>query len=287
MTATITTSSKAYARLLQIIEKQPGISSRNLAAAAGYSLPHTKNALAVISRAKTASPVELGGRNRGWYVQAIAGDLLKAWASKKRRAKMESEARPPCVRDQIYSMCCTDEDGGSSAKIAAKFGITEKSADRHCSHMVKRGRLFSSVRGNCRMRWFGSQERADVWAEMPPVAVSEMKRKPGRPKQEKAKAAEFKAETFKREIKKAEKVAAKKAAKLTKAPVYVIKAKPANDAPVTLHGKPSDMRGAIDYSRAKITICPAPPSIYRHEYDPTSKAHQAFVRRIADIRGAA
>ena len=202
MTATITTSSKSYARLLQIIEKQPGISSRNLAAAAGYSLQHTKNALAVISRAKTASPVELGGRNRGWYVQAIAVDLLKAWVSKKRQAKIESQSRQPSVREKIVALSAKESDGASAVKVAALFGLTEKNAERHCLQMVRQGRIFQAKRGGCRTRWFDLKDRADAWAALPAVETSEVRPRSGRPKRDKAKAKEFKVETAKRQAKK-------------------------------------------------------------------------------------
>lgn len=67
----------------------------------------------------------------------------------------------------------------------------------------------------------------------------------------------------------------------------VIKAKPANDAPVKLKAKATDMRGVVDYSRAKVIVCPSPVSVYRHQYDPTSEAHRAYVRQIEQLRGAA
>lgn len=67
----------------------------------------------------------------------------------------------------------------------------------------------------------------------------------------------------------------------------VIKAKPALPAPVTLKGKATDMRGKVDYSKAKLIVCPSPVTVYRHEYDPTSKAHQAYVAQLEKLRGAA
>ena len=65
----------------------------------------------------------------------------------------------------------------------------------------------------------------------------------------------------------------------------VIKAKPALPAPVTLKGKSTDMRGKVDYSKAKIIVCPSPVTVYRHEYDPTSAAHRAYVRKLEQLRG--
>jgi hypothetical protein len=65
----------------------------------------------------------------------------------------------------------------------------------------------------------------------------------------------------------------------------VIKAKPANPAPVTLKGKSTDMRGKVDYSRAKIIVCPSPVTVYRHEYDPTSAKHRAYVAQLEKLRG--
>ena len=67
----------------------------------------------------------------------------------------------------------------------------------------------------------------------------------------------------------------------------MMKAKPSRPATVTLKGKATDMRGVVDYSKAKITICPSPISIYRHEYDPSSEAHRAYVQQIAQLRGPA
>ena len=44
---------------------------------------------------------------------------------------------------------------------------------------------------------------------------------------------------------------------------------------------------SVDYSRAKLTICPSPKFNYRHEYVPGSDAHTGFVRDWQQKRAAA
>lgn len=74
------------------------------------------------------------------------------------------------------------------------------------------------------------------------------------------------------------------AVKKLKPVIKVIRAKPANAAPVTLRGKATDTRGAVDYSKARMIVCPSPVSVYRHQYDPTTEEHRAYVRQLEALR---
>jgi hypothetical protein len=140
---------------------------------------------------------------------------------------------------------------------------------------------------NARARWFDTAEKAAAWEALPPLEVTEWRPKPGRPAKPKAPklvdiGARIKSKT--RQPSKAPPVLAGSKRKPLNA---VIRAKPANDAPVTLHGKPSDMRGEVDYSKAKITICPAPHAVARWQCAPGSEAYARLQQQWQDFRGAA
>jgi hypothetical protein len=281
--------SKVIATLVPLIEATPGIESRTLAAVSGLSLSHVKNGLAVISRHKIAGYVELGAKRRGWFMQPEADRRNADFIPVKTRQKMLAAQRPPTARERIMQTARNDIDGVSVSKLAMMLDISEKDAGRHCFQMVKQGRLWISRRAGCLARWFESEERAQCWATFPAAETTELRRKPGRPpsvnkapKPPKLVAIGAKIKSSTRQPSKAPPLL-----KGSDRRNQAIKAKPANDATVTLRGKPSDMRGPVDYSRAKITICPAPVSIYRHQYDPGSDAHRAYVRQIEQLRGAA
>jgi hypothetical protein len=65
----------------------------------------------------------------------------------------------------------------------------------------------------------------------------------------------------------------------------VIREKPSKPATVTLRGKPGDMHGTVDYSKAKITICPAPHAVSRWQCAPGSEAYLALDRQWREFRG--
>lgn len=302
----IALDSPAAIKVLEAIAANPGIQSPQMAELTGCKLSHVKNVLTVISNAGKAMPIPGNGKTRHWYTQEAAAPILEA----RETAKRKSGPKLPTKRDRIAELS-KHPDGVRMSIITGLLGIGQSPAGWHVGQMMKQGRLHRADRSGARLRWFDTAEKAAAWEAMPPVEPSEWV-EPG----VKAWANPNK---FRQAIKSAHdlRMTAKKLdaerraqAKLTaigeriksaarqpsKAPPLlkgsdtrnqVIRQKPGNDASVTLHGKATDMRGTVDYSRAKITICPAPVSIYRHQYDPGSEAHRAYVRQIEQLRGAA
>jgi hypothetical protein len=194
------------------------------------------------------------------------------------------------------------EPGGASMQqIMSACGVHLNNGGKHVLMMVQQGRLFRAVRQGCRLRWFDTAERAQAWAEMPPMVPSEWT-EPGlkawrdndRPRSQKEKkraaARQARLVAIGERLKNSARQPSRPPPKLAgsdQGKNQVIRAKPANDAPVVLHGKPSDLRGAVDYSKAKLIVCPSPVSVYRHQYDPSSEAHRAYVRQLEQLRGAA
>lgn len=287
--------SKVITKLVPLIEANPGIESRKLAATAGLSYTHVKNALAVISRNKLAGCVELGQRRRGWFMQPEADRRNAGFVSQKQQQKNRAAARPPTARDRVFVMAQQDSDGASIAKVSTLLDISRKDAHRHLLQMLKQGRLHLSRRAGAVGRWFDTAERAQAWAALPAVDPSEWRKKPGRPpavnkapKPQTAPKLVAIGERIKNKTRQPSKAPPLLAgSQKNRKPNDVIRAKPANDAPVTLHGKATDMRGTVDYSRAKITICPAPQFNYRHEYAPGSEAWTGFAKEWQRLRGAA
>jgi len=164
--------------------------------------------------------------------------------------------KPTTDRERVR-LAAAGPDGVSMRRIIHEFGICAGSGAKHVLRLTERGAIFRSDRRGCHLRFFNTQERADEWAAMAPFEPNEWA------------VANLKSIATKR----------KKAGRV--APAH------AENAPVVLRGKPSDMRGPVDYSKAKVTICPPPPTIYRHEYSPASAAHQAYVRRLEELRKVA
>lgn len=285
-------------KLRAIIEANPGKTSPELAALACFSLSHTKNVISTLSQHKVALPVPRG-MERVWYMAELAYPLLEQW-DRIRRKRNKHTVKGPTKRDKIHAMSM--EPGGvSMAQIMATLCMGLNNGGRHVLQMVNQGRLFRASRKGSRLRWFDTAERAQEWAAMEPMEPSEWS-EPGfkawaendRPRSQKeanreaARQARLVAvgERLKNSARQPSK-APPKLAGSDQSRNQVIKAKPANDAPVTLKAKATDMRGAVDYSRAKIIVCPSPVSVYRHQYDPTSEAHRAYVRRLEQLRGAA
>ena len=285
----IKVDSRCVKTLVPLIEANPGIESRKLAELAGLSYTHVKNGLAVISRNKIAGWVEMGRKKRGWFMQPEADRRMAEFISVKQQQKMRAAQKPPTARDQIMVMAQQDGDGASIAKVSERMDLGRKDAHRHLLQMVKQVRLYLSRRPGCVGRWFDTAERAQAWEALPAAEVSEWRKKPGRPpsvnKPPKLVAIGERIKNANRQPSKAPPLL--KGSQKAKPVIKAIPQKPGVDAAVTLKGKATDMRGEIDYSRAKITICPAPVSIYRYQYDPGSDAHRAYVRQIEQLRGAA
>ena len=290
--------SSGVQKLRDIIAANPGSTCQEIADLACYSLSHTKNVISVLSSNKVALPVPRG-MNRHWYIAEAAYPLLDQW-DRIRRKRNPGAIKPPTKRDKIHAMSM-EPGGASMQQIMAACGVQLNNGGKHVLMMVQQGRLFRSVRQGCRLRWFDTAERAQEWAEMPPMEPSEWTepglkawRENNRPrsqkaaKREAAKQARLTAigERLKNNARQPSK-APPKLAGSDQGKYAVIKAKPANDAPVTLKAKATDMRGAVDYSKAKVIVCPSPVSIYRHQYDPKSEAHREYVRQLEQLRAAA
>lgn len=294
----VDTESAGTKKLQAIIDANPGITSAQLVVESCYSLCHIKNILAVLSKAKIAFPVPRGVE-RVWYSADLAYPLLEQW-DRMRRKRGQSTARPATKRDRIHAM--SQQPGGvSMAQIMESCSIGLNNGGRHTLMMVHQGRLFRALRQGARLRWFDTAQRASEWSAMPPMEPSEWTepglkawRENDRPRSQKAAkrvaAKQARLTAIGERIKNSARQPSKAPPKLAgsdQGKNTVIKAKPADDAPVTLKVKATDMRGAVDYSKAKIIVCPSPVSVYRHQYDPTSDAHRAYVRKLEQLRGAA
>lgn len=65
----------------------------------------------------------------------------------------------------------------------------------------------------------------------------------------------------------------------------VIKAKPANPAPVEIHSKSSDIKGAADYSKAKVIVGCAATHDARYQVAPGAIVLGEFSRQWRELRG--
>jgi hypothetical protein len=269
----------AVIKLLALIESQPGITSQQMADAAGYALSHTKNVLAIITGNQKALPVPAGVR-RCWYLY----DEAMRRIAERDAPKIPG---PPTHKQRILEMA--KRDGGvSSADIMREIKPSLKVISRNCPVMVKAGILHKSYRIGARARWFDSAERAAAWASMPPLEPNEYATRERKPKPPKPPKPQKPLVAIGERIK-------SKAPQPSKAPpklkgsdpgrYAVIKAKPALPAPVSI--KIAKEVREVDYSKAKITICPSPKFNYRHEYVPGSEAWTGFAKEWQQLRGRA
>ncbi len=283
----IAIDSPAAVKVLEAIAAHPGIQSTQMATLTGCKLSHVKNVLSVIRNAGKAQPIPGSGRARHWYTQDAADPYLEAWEAKRRKRT----DKPPTKRDRIAELS-QHPDGVRMSAIMDLLSIGQNIANRHVSRMVGQGRLHRADRAGARLRWFDTAQRAAEWAAMPamePSEWSEPRRKAWaeverKPKPIKAPKLVAIGERLKNSTRQPS-----KAPPLLKGSDRnaVIRQKPGIDAGVTLHGKPSDMRGEVDYSRAKITICPAPQATARWQCAPGSEAYARLQQQWQDFRGAA
>jgi hypothetical protein len=226
--------------------------------------------------------------------------LTAAKAEKARQRAEKRAAAMPTIRDRLHQLTKAPE-GASAAQMLDCVRITLSSLGKHTRAMEGQGRIFRADRAGARLRYFDSADRAKEWEALPPMVPSEWQTagvkawadNPHRPRSKKEQIRQAAREA--REERRQQRLVAigerlkSKAQQPRKAPpkpspkFEAIKPKPAEPAPVVLHSKPSDIRGAVDYSKAKITVWPTPPSTYRHEYNPKSAEHMAYVRRVEEI----
>lgn len=284
-------------KLQALIAQHPGSTSAQLVVLSSYSLAHIKNILCVLSSNNIALPVPRGV-DRHWYMEEQAKPLLEQW-DRTRRKRGLKQAKPMTKRDRIHAM--SKEPGGvSMAQIMAALDLQLNDGGRHCLMMVHQGRLFRATRPGARLRWFDTPERAAEWEALPPMQPSEWS-------EPRRKAwAEAPKRVTREEIRKANRLARleiqkkqmaerlqhrqislkSNAKKKERTELYTaLKVKAAEPAPVTLHTKPSDIRGAVDYSKAKVIVCPAPTHDARYQVDPRALVIGEFSKQWRELRG--
>jgi hypothetical protein len=231
--------------------------------------------------------------------------MTAAKAEKLRLRDEKRAAAQPTLRERMCLLCKAPEGASAAQMLDSLRSINLSSLGKHTRELERQKRIFRADRNGARLRYFDTPERAKEWEALPPMEPSEWQtagikaweNNPHRPRSQKEAIREA-ARQAREERRLARLVAIgerlkSKAQQPRKAPpktspkVEAIKLKPAEPAPVTLHSKPSDIRGAVDYSKAKITICPAPKFNYRHEYAPGSEAWTGFAKEWKQLRGAA
>lgn len=279
-------------KVLEAIRATPGIQSPQMAEQTGCALSHVKNVLTVIRAAGLAVMIPVNAKTRHWYTQDVAGPHLEAWEA-RRRNRSTPKPKAPTKRDKIAELSRHPEGVRMSAIVAA-LGISGNLAGRHVGKMMLQGRLYRAERAGARLRWFDAAERAEAWSAMPAMEPSEwaaprrnawavIERKPKPIRAPKLVAIGGRIKNSTRQPSKAP----PKLAGSDQGKNQVIKAKPGVDATVTLKSKPSDLRGAVDYSKAKITIDSTPKYDARYQVAPGSVVVGEFSRQWRELRGAA
>jgi hypothetical protein len=301
----IGTTSPSAVKVLAAIRRTPGIQSQQMAEQTGCMLSHVKNVLTVIRNAGLAVMIPGNGKTRLWYAQEIAAPHLEAWEA-RRRNRNTPKPKEPTKRDKIAELS-RQPDGVRMAVITGTLGIAQNLAGRHVGKMMSQGRLHRSDRAGARLRWFDTAERAAAWSAMPPMEPSEWSRpgfeawqnNPDRPRDKRdalRKAAREAREQRQRDrlvaigerIKNSARQPSKATPKLLgsdQGKYAVIRSKPAMKPPVVLHGKPGDIRGAVDYSKAKITIDNTPKFDHRYQVAPGAVVVGEFSRQWQELRG--
>jgi hypothetical protein len=261
-------------------------------------------ALARVKQAEWANAHERRAERAREKRKAREATLTAAKAEKARQLAEKRAAAPPTIRDRLHQLTKAPE-GASAAQMMECVRIELSSLGKHTRAMEGQGRIFRADRAGARLRYFDTAERAREWEALPPLVPSEWhtagvkawENNPHRPRSKKEQIRQAAREA--REERRQQRLVAigerlkSKAQQPRKAPpkpspkFEAIKPKPAEPAPVVLHGKPSDIRGAVDYSRAKITVCPSPKFNYRHEYAPGSEAWTGFAKEWRELRGQA
>ena len=285
-------TSPAAVKVFQTVVENPGIQSTKMAELTGYKLSHVKNVLSIIRAAGLAVPIPGNGVCRHWYSQEVAGPKVEQWEA-TRRKRSEPKQRPPTKREKIEEFSRHD-DGVRMSVMVAMLGIPQNIVSRHVVEMIRQKRIFRANRPGARMRWFDTAERAAAWEAMPavfPSEWSEPRRKawadnPRPPKPPKAKLVAI-GQKIKSATRQPSKAPPLLAGSRARDPNAVIAAKPGKAATVTLHGKPSDMRGQVDYSKAKITIDATPKYDARYQVAPGAVVVGEFSRQWQQLRGAA
>lgn len=164
-------NSRGVWAVMDVIRKNPGLESFQIAAMCAYSMPHTKNVLSVISSQAMALPVPKGTK-RVWYEAAIAAPMLETWNKTRRKRRKPGDPKPVTHRQKIEELAARPE-GASAAVIMKELGITLNALGKHCGSLVRQGRLFRAEREGCRLRWFRTEADAAAWCALGPPPKSE------------------------------------------------------------------------------------------------------------------
>lgn len=227
--------------------------------------------------------------------------MTAAKAEKQRLQAEKRAAAQPTLRERICGLCKAPEGASAGQMLDNLRSINLSSLGKHTRELERQKRIFRADRNGARLRYFDTAERAKEWEAMPPLEPSEWQtagfkaweNNPHRPRSQKEAIREA-ARQAREERRLARLVAIgerlkSKAQQPRKAPpkikVEAIKPKPAEPAPVTLHTKPSDIRGAVDYSKAKWIVCPSPQATARWQCAPGSEAYAKLQRQWQEFRG--
>lgn len=235
--------------------------------------------------------------------------MTAAKAEKQRLRDKKRAAAQPTLRERMCLLCKAQEGASAAQMLDSLRSINLSSLGKHTRELERQKRIFRADRNGARLRYFDTPERARAWEALPPMEPSEWhtagikawENNPHRPRSQKEAIREA-ARQAREERRMARLVAIgerlkSSARQPSKAPPKltgsdqgknaVIKARPANDAPVTLHSKPSDIKGDVDFSKAKVIVCPAPTHDARYQVDPRALVIGEFSKQWRELRGAA
>jgi hypothetical protein len=261
-------------------------------------------ALARIKQAEWANAHERRAERAREKRKAREATLTAAKAEKARQRAEKRAAAPPTIRDRLHQLTKAPE-GASAAQMMEFVRIELSSLGKHTRAMEGQGRIFRADRAGARLRYFDSAERAANWEALPPLVPSEWhtagvkawENNPHRPRSKKEQIRQAAREA--REERRQQRLVAigerlkSKAQQPRKAPpkpspkFEAIKPKPAEPAPVVLKGTPSDIRGAVDYSKAKIIRDDTPKFDARYQLPPGAVVVGEFSRQWQQLRGQA
>jgi len=230
--------------------------------------------------------------------------LMTAAKAEKQRLRDEKRAAAqPTLRERICGLCKAPEGASAGQMLDNLRSINLSSLGKHTRELERQKRIFRADRNGARLRYFDTAERAQEWESMPPLEPSEWQaagfkaweNNPHRPRSQKEAIREA-ARQAREERRMARLVAIgerlkSKAQQPRKAPpkqipkFEAIKPKPAEPAPVVLKGKPSDIRGAVDYSKAKVIVCLSPNYDARYQVDPRALVIGEFSKQWRELRG--
>lgn len=231
--------------------------------------------------------------------------MTAAKAEKQRLRDEKRAAAQPTLRERMCLLCKAPEGASAAQMLDSLRSINLSSLGKHTRELERQKRIFRADRSGARLRYFDTPERAQAWEALPPMEPSEWQtagikaweNNPHRPRSQKEAIREA-ARQAREERRIARLVAIgerlkSKAQQPRKAPpkaspkVEAIKLKPAEPAPVTLHSKPSDIRGAVDYSKAKLIVCPSPQATARWQCAPGSEAYAKLQRQWQEFKATA